>query len=128
MMMMMMNQINHTILSIYVMISINLLRMMKEMKKIVIILTYVYSMFLTLPMKSHKTMSFRIMVFSLPMLVTHFAMLSIMIVWNGFLVMLFSIRMLLAQKDTEGHKYLAHSNKGTLFNVLHLLHLIAQAH
>ncbi len=39
--------------------------------------------------------------------------------------MLFSTR---PQKDMEGHNYLARSNKGTLFNVLRLLHLIAQAH
>jgi hypothetical protein len=39
-----------------------------------------------------------------------------------------STRLLFARKDMEGHKYLACSNKGTLFKVLHLLHLIAQAH
>ncbi len=116
------------ILAICMIISINLLMMMKEMKKFVMILIYFYSMILTLLMKSNKTMPFRIVDFSLPMLAIHFATFSIMIVWNGFLDMLFSTRLLFAQKDMEGHKYLARSNKGTLFNVLRLLHLIAQAH
>ncbi len=126
--MMMMNQMDLTILVIYTIILISLLMMMKEMKKFVMILIYSYSMILTLLMKSHKTMLFRIMDFSLPMLVIHFTMFSIMIIWNGFLDMLFSTRLLFAQKDMEGHKYLASSNKGTLFNVLCLLHLIVQAH
>jgi hypothetical protein len=124
----MMNQMDHTILAIHTIISINLLMMMKETKKYVLILIYSFSMFLMLLMKSHKTMSIRIMDFSLPMLVIQFAMFSIMIVWNMFLGMLFLTRLLFPQKDMEGHKYLARSNKGTLFNVLHLLHLIAQAH
>ena len=94
----------------------------------VMIPIYFYSMILTLLMKSYKTMSFRIMDFSLPMLVIHFTTFAIMIIWNGFLDKLFSTRLLFAQKDMEGHKYLARSNKGTLFNVLRLLHLIAQAH
>ncbi len=103
--------------------------MMREMKKLfVMIPIYSYSMILTLLMKSHKTILFRIMDFSLPMLVIHFMTFSIMIVWNGFLDMLFSTRLLFARKDMEGHKYLARSNKGTLFNILCLLHLIAQAH
>jgi hypothetical protein len=66
--------------------------------------------------------------FSPPMPVIHVVRFSIMIVWNGFLDMLFSTRLLFARKDMEGHQYLALSNKGTLFNVLRLLHLIAQAH
>jgi hypothetical protein len=101
---MMMNQMDLTILAIYTMISINSLMMMKEMKKFVMIPIYSYSMILMLLMKSHKTMLFRIMDFSLPMLVIHFTMFSIMIVWNGFLNMLFSTRLLFAQKDMEGHK------------------------
>jgi hypothetical protein len=125
---MMMNQMDLMILAIYTMISINLLMMMKEMKKFVMIPIYFYSMILALLMKSHKTMLFRIMDFSLPILVIHFATFSIMIIWNGFLDMLFSTRLLFARKDMEGHKYLACSNKGTLFNILCLLHLIAQAH
>jgi hypothetical protein len=105
--------------------------MMKEMKKLfVMIPIYSYSMILTLLMKSHKhkTILFRIMDFSLPMLVIHLVTFPIMTVWNGFLDILSSTRLLFARKDMEGHKYLARSNKGTLFNVLRLLHLIAQAH
>jgi hypothetical protein len=124
--MMMMNLMNLTILAICTIISINLLMMMKEMKKFVMILINSYSMILMLLMKSHKTMSFRIMDFSLPMLAIHFATFSIMIVWNGFLDMLFSTRLLFAQKDMEGHKYLACSNKGTSLNISCLLHLIAK--
>jgi len=83
---------------VYMIISINLLMMMKEMKKCLIVIPiYSYSIILTLLTKSHKTMLFRIMDFSLPMLVTHFAAFSIMIVWNGFLDMLFSTRLLFAQ-------------------------------
>jgi hypothetical protein len=85
-------------------------------------------MILTLPMKSHRTILFRIIDFSPPMPVIHVVTFFIMIVWNGFLDMLFSTRLLFARKDMEGHQYLARSNKGTLFNVLRLLHLIAQAH
>ncbi len=120
--MIMMNLMDLTILVICTIIPFNLLMMMK---KIVMILIYSYSMILMLFMKSHKTMLFRIMDFSLSMLAIHFATFSIMIVWNGSLDMLFSTRLLFVRKNMEGHKCLAHSNKGTLFNVLCLLHLIA---